>query len=158
MFGHSLGGAVALEACRKSDRFKACADLDGSVWGKVETEGVSLPYLVMLNEPAEAHRPPLAMRKQRDDEWAAVISKKNTRAFIVKISGTYHLSFSDIPLFLPDTELKKVGANIPSQRVLEIVSKVLDEFFSRYLNGGQGIPLKAATKAYKEITVKTYNN
>jgi predicted dienelactone hydrolase len=34
MLGQSIGGAAALESCRVSTRFKACADLDGDVWGE----------------------------------------------------------------------------------------------------------------------------
>lgn len=159
MFGHSLGGAAALEICRSSsDRFKACADLDGSVWGKVETEGVNRPYLVMLNVPGEARRPPEAMRKQRDAEWSAIVSKKNTRAYIVKIDGTFHFSFSDFPFIVPDSLLKKSGADISPQRGYEIISNTLREFFAFYLNEKKGeLPKTAIRKDFKEVGVEVFN-
>jgi len=156
MFGHSLGGAAALEVCRISFRFKACADLDGSVWGKVEMEGVNLPYLVLLNVPTEARRPPAAIRKQRDDEWAAVVSKKKTRSFIVKIDGTFHLSFSDIPFIVPKALLEKHGADLPPTRGLEIITSVLDAFFTEYLNDGKSSPFKILEQ-YKEVAIETYH-
>jgi predicted dienelactone hydrolase len=157
IFGHSLGGAAALEVCRSSTRFKACADLDCSAWGRVETEGVDQPYLVMLNQPGEAHRPPPAMRQQRDDEWAAIISKKKTAAVIVKIAGTYHLSFTDIPFIVPRTLLEQNGADIASHRGFEIITRVLDAFFSRYLSDRSSRPLVMVTKSYREVTIKAYN-
>ncbi len=157
MMGHSLGGAAALELCRSSSRFKACADLDGDAWGKVVTEGVNHPFLVMLNEPGESHRPPSAVRKQRDDEWAAIISKKNVPAFVVKIEGTFHLSFTDLPFVVPEALLKKNGAEIPPQRGFEIITKVLMAFFSERLNYHQGAPLESVTKIYNEVTAKAYN-
>ena len=157
VFGHSLGGAAALEVCRSSTRFKACADLDGSVWGKVESEGINRPYLVMLNVPGAAHRPPPAMRKQRDDEWAAIISRKKTTAFVVKIEGTYHFSFSDIPFIVPESLLKENGADILPQRGFEIITRVLGAFFFHYLNGKNRPTFKTVTNAFHEVTVQTYN-
>ncbi len=82
--------------------------MDGDAWGKVATEGVKHPFLVMLNEPGESHRPPSAVRKQRDDEWVAIISRKKVAAFVVKIDGTFHLSFTDIPFVVPEALLRKM--------------------------------------------------
>lgn len=157
MLGHSLGGAAALEVCRISDRFKACADLDGSVWGKVEEEGVNRPFLVVLNVPAESYRPPEAMRKQRDEEWAAVVSKKKTKAYIVKLEGTFHLSFSDLPFIVPVDLLKKNGADLMPQRGHEIVTGVLREFFSYYFNEKDSTPFSPSIKNFKEAEFKFYN-
>src|SRR6202040_80843 len=123
----------------------------------VETEGVTRPYFVMLNVPGAAHRPPPAMSKQRDDEWAAIISKKKTPALIIKIEGTYHFSFTDIPFIVPRTLLEQNGADITPQRGFEIITRVLDAFFSRYLSDRRGRRLEAITKSYREVTIKSYN-
>jgi predicted dienelactone hydrolase len=111
MLGHSIGGAASLEACRAHSRLKACADLDGDAWGRAESEGVGRPFLVLLNEPAESHRPPVAMREQRDKGWADLIAKKKSAAFVVKVGSTTHYSFSDLPFIVPEALMKKNGAS-----------------------------------------------
>jgi predicted dienelactone hydrolase len=157
MLGHSIGGAAALESCRTSTRFKACADLDGDAWGKVETEGVGQPFLVLLNEPAEAHRPPAAMREQRDKGWADLIAKKKTAAFIVKIGSTNHFSFSDVPFIVPEALMEKNGAFIKPQRGFEIITRVLRAFFSRYVCDREVEPLEVVTKDYPEVSLSVFN-
>ncbi len=126
--------------------------MDGDAWGKVATEGVKHPFLVMLNEPGESHRPPSAVRKQRDDEWVAIISRKKVAAFVVKIDGTFHLSFTDIPFVVPEALLRKNGADIPPQRGLEIMTKVLMAFFSEHLNYNDGVRLESLAKTYNEVS------
>jgi pimeloyl-ACP methyl ester carboxylesterase len=157
MLGHSIGGAAALEACRVGARFKACADLDGDVWGKVETEGVGRPFLVLLNEPAESHRPPVAMREQRDKGWADLIAKKKTAVFVVKIGSTNHFSFSDVPFIVPEALMKKNGAFIKPQSGFEIITRVLRAFFSRYVRDGKEEALAVVTKEYGEVTLRVFN-
>lgn len=157
MLGHSLGGAAALRACQRVARFKACADLDGDLWGKMQAEGLGRPFLVMLNEPPESRRPPVAMREQRDRGWADFMSKRKTTAFVVKVGSTNHFSFSDFPFVIPEPLMKKAGAEIAPQRGLEIITKVLRGFFDQYLNGMNGKPLENAAKAYPEVTLKTFD-
>jgi hypothetical protein len=156
--GHSLGGAAVLGACQRDARFQACADLDGDLWGKMEAEGLGRPFLVMLNEPPESRRPPLAMREQRDKGWAAFISKKKTTAFVVKVEGTNHFSFTDFPFVVPDALMKKNGVEIGPQRGFEIITTVLRSFFSQYLNGGKGEPLEGVAKVYPELTIKAFRH
>ena len=157
MLGHSLGGAVALRACQQDDRFKACADLDGDLWGKMQAEGLSRPFLVLLNEPPESRRPPVAVREQRDKGWADFISKKGTAAFVIKVGSTSHFSFSDFPFVVPEALMKKHGAEIAPRRGFEIITRVLRAFFSRHLLGETGEDLESAAKAYPEVTFKAFD-
>lgn len=157
MLGHSLGGAAAVGACQRDARFRACADLDGDLWGKMQTEWLSRPLLVMLNEPPESLRPPLAMREQRDKGWADFIYRKETQAFVVKVGSTSHFSFSDFPFVIPEAVMKKSGAEISAARGFEIITTVLRVFFSHYLNGGKGEPLEIAAKAYPEVRFKAFD-
>jgi pimeloyl-ACP methyl ester carboxylesterase len=50
VFGHSLGGATALQFCHDDLRCKAGIDVDGAPFGSVIAEGVSQPFLFLLAE------------------------------------------------------------------------------------------------------------
>lgn len=130
--GHSVGGAAALEACRTSKRVTACADLDGSVWGTVETEGVDRPYLLVLNEPNFPNRGPRleAMAKQRREEWKAVIGKQTEPATLLLVSGTNHLTFSDAPFVREQLVQESGGATTDPVRVLRTLSAMLTNYFA----------------------------
>ena len=50
VFGHSLGGATALQFCHDDLRCKAGIDLDGAPLGNVVADGVHQPFLFLLSD------------------------------------------------------------------------------------------------------------
>ena len=50
VFGHSLGGATALQFCHDDSRCKAGIDLDGAPLGSVIAEGVTQPFMFLLSD------------------------------------------------------------------------------------------------------------
>jgi pimeloyl-ACP methyl ester carboxylesterase len=50
MFGHSFGGATALQFCHDDSRCKAAADLDGIPFGTVISEGLKKPCMFVLSD------------------------------------------------------------------------------------------------------------
>jgi hypothetical protein len=48
MFGHSIGGATAREACMTDPRFKACENLDGSFYGEHFDSPLASPLMIQL--------------------------------------------------------------------------------------------------------------
>ena len=50
IFGHSFGGATALEFCHKDSRCKAVLDMDGIPFGSVVPEGLSKPGMFLLSD------------------------------------------------------------------------------------------------------------
>lgn len=155
-FGHSLGGAAALEACRLDARLRACADMDGHPFGRVEEEGVDRPHLVMLNQPEASRRPPPAMGIRRRDEWAARMTRNRAAAYLVTITDTNHYTFSDAPFVVPEEVMRRNGAAIPARRGWEIVTRGLRAFFSRHLRG-QGESVHDVLAAYPEAAVEAFN-
>src|ERR1019366_693603 len=61
IFGHSLGGATALQFCHDDARCKAGIDVDGLPLGSVIAEGVTQPFMFLLSdhrgETADADTP-----------------------------------------------------------------------------------------------------
>ena len=50
VFGHSLGGATALQFCHDDSRCKAGIDVDGAPLGNVIAEGVTQPFMFLLSD------------------------------------------------------------------------------------------------------------
>src|SRR5947209_15017093 len=50
MFGHSFGGATALEFCHEDSRCKAAVDVDGIPFGRVVPQGLSKPCMFLLSD------------------------------------------------------------------------------------------------------------
>src|SRR5207237_2264844 len=50
VFGHSLGGATALQFCHEDARCTAGIDIDGAPIGSVIQEGVDRPFMFVLSD------------------------------------------------------------------------------------------------------------
>jgi dienelactone hydrolase len=138
--GHSLGGAAALQACLSQPLFDACADMDGDVFGDVETTGIGKPILVLLSQPDRRRRPPARdsaesarreefarMGRERDSTWTAICARqRGAPCFVVKLVGTAHFSFSDAPFQMP-SQLRGVGATrTPAEMHRAMTVRLLD--------------------------------
>src|SRR5262249_7269227 len=60
IFGHSVGGATALDGCRRDRRCRAAIDLDGSPLGEVSNAGLAQPAMFIMHEGFEADCPTCA--------------------------------------------------------------------------------------------------
>ena len=51
MFGHSYGGATAVQMLMKDDRIKAAVNMDGTLYGeKIEETGVEKPLMILMGK------------------------------------------------------------------------------------------------------------
>lgn len=57
VFGHSLGGATALQFCHDDFRCKAGIDIDGAPFGTVIKEGLRQPFMFLLSDHARMPDP-----------------------------------------------------------------------------------------------------
>jgi dienelactone hydrolase len=57
IFGHSFGGATALQFCHDDSRCKAGIDLDGEPSGSVVKEGLTQPFLFLLSDHGDLSAP-----------------------------------------------------------------------------------------------------
>ena len=152
MFGHSLGGAAALEMGRVDHRFKACVNMDGYPFGKIPIEGLHQPSLMLLQRPGEPVHISDRMRIERDSLWSAIISKQRTDAYVVTIKGTSHFSFSDLPFLVSDSLMVRNGGIIAPQLGHEIVTHILRAFFSKYFSDANDGVLEDIAKKYSDVT------
>jgi dienelactone hydrolase len=161
-FGHSFGGNAALEWCRSDPRCRAAANLDGGIWTDVGSVGLPRPALqILADHPeftlsgADAVQAGIATdaawhdaeRMLARDGWRA-LDRLASPGHTVRISGSSHLSFMDVP-FLPAPGESPVAGmlaatSIEPERMWRITSDLLLGFFDRYLGvagtTGAGFP------------------
>ncbi len=169
VFGHSLGGAAALESCKNNNRFKACINLDGDPFGKVEEAGFNKPTLILLNEPlfsSERFIKPGSKERwdsmgiERKNMWRNIFLKNNkVPAFAIRISGTNHFSFTDFPFVTHQYyRNSNAGIIINRDRGLLIITRYIRAFFDRYLLNNNLIDISRLTKIYPETNIQLFNN
>jgi pimeloyl-ACP methyl ester carboxylesterase len=93
MFGHSFGGATALEFCHEDLRCKAALDMDGIPFGHVVREGISKPGMFLLSD----HSGEVADPESRDvlAEIQSIYDRLPEGRSYVPMRRASHFSLSD---------------------------------------------------------------
>ncbi|MFL6076292.1 MAG: alpha/beta hydrolase family protein [Mycobacteriales bacterium] len=145
LFGHSFGGASALEACRQDTRCRGAADLDGTLYGPVWRTGLDRPVL-LVGAAGSCVAGGAAGRKRADADCArrtGSLLAHGGEHYVTTVPGTKHLSFADIGLFWvvpPLRLLMPFGAAVRAP--LATTSRYLAAFFGQVL-GGRPAPVLA---------------
>lgn len=130
-FGHSFGGATALEVCRVDTRCRAAVNLDGGLYGGIVTEAAASPLLLMSS--ASSSQLPSAMA-----EWTHMIANADADAYWLELPGSTHLSFTITPLLSP----LLAPEDFDPRAGMRVVDKYLRAFFDTHLRGVETIPLE----------------
>lgn len=135
IFGLSLGGEVAAEACRQESRFRACLAMDVWMPPTVVRSGLSQPTMWITRDA----------RTMRREGWSqadidrtlttirAVFDTMPGDAYLVQVPGMYHQDFSDASLLSPLTRWLGVTGPIDKHRAHDIVTACSLAFFDRHL-------------------------
>jgi predicted dienelactone hydrolase len=123
-FGHSFGGATALEVCRVDPRCRAAVNMDGALYGG----SVSLPAVrpLLLMTSADSDR-----LSKTVGEWAHMIAQAGAAAYWMQLPNSTHLSFTFSELLSP----LLVPKGFEPRAGLHIVDKYLRAFFDLHLRG-----------------------
>lgn len=148
VFGHSLGGATALQFCHDDARCRASADVDGAPLGSALTDGVTQPVLFLLSdhsrEPKSETAPVLAGIR------SIYARLPEGRRFWIVLKGAGHFGFADLaPLPLHIAHFLHI-VPMSGTRQIEITRTCLLAFFDIYLKGA---PASRWTKlgSYPEV-------
>jgi predicted dienelactone hydrolase len=153
VFGHSLGGATALQFCHDDSRCKAAIDVDGAPLGNVITEGVTQPFMFLLSdhnqEPESETRPVNANIRIIYDRQPA------DRRLEIVIRGANHYMFSDDGAMLKSpllmNVLRMLGiVRIDGRRQIAVAAHYIVMFFDVYLKGAPASELQS-DPGYPEI-------
>jgi dienelactone hydrolase len=157
MFGHSFGGATALQFCHDDIRCKAGIDIDGAPFGTVIQDGLKQPFMFILSDHSRDLADP-ANRQIGADIQSIYGSLPNGRFFIT-IRGAHHFSFSDQALLKSQylvRVLTWVGGfgKLDARRGLTITAKYVHTFFDVYLKGAPAALLPSISTQYPEVEVQ----
>jgi len=136
-FGHSLGGAEALQFCHDDSRCKAVIDVDGLPWGSVVKEGFRQPVFFLFSD----HSGDAA-----DDESRAAVANfgslfQHTQSGggPLMIKGANHFMFSDDAVLksrLVMRALRSLGIlKLDGPRQVAISAHYISTFFDATLAG-----------------------
>ena len=133
VYGHSTGGGAAIQFCGTDSRCKAVLGMDPfmrPVSAEVIENGVSQPSFFMFSQA-----------------WADDAGSPSNKLFwqfyphatdnfgVIKIEGTKHYDFSDLPLLSPIAPQLGLKGPLNGKRVTEIVDSYLIDFFEMTMNG-----------------------
>lgn len=141
IFGFSLGGGTAAQACLTDQRFKAGIDMGGMIAGDVPERGVPVPFLFMFEGAYEAfpftpksdvRNMTIEKRLEIEFVWRQFRQMKNSLSrfggYWMVIDGIRHRDFCDAPFFSP---LRK--GNADRYLVCRIIGKYVLAYFDRYV-------------------------
>jgi predicted dienelactone hydrolase len=154
MFGHSFGGAQALQFCHDDRRCQAGIDIDGAPFGSVVQEGLKQPFMFIFSDHSRELSDP-ASRQILADFQSLYDHLPNGRS-LVTIRGAHHFSFSDQAL-LKSHYLMRVFAwvsglgKLEARRGLAITTTYVHTFFDIHLKGAPSSLLTSVCAQYPEV-------
>ncbi|MGH9774543.1 MAG: alpha/beta hydrolase family protein [Candidatus Acidiferrales bacterium] len=153
MFGHSFGGATALQFCHNDPRCKAGIDIDGAPFGSVVEEGLKQPFLFILSDHSR-DRPDPASGKILANFQSLYSHLPNGR-LLIAIRGANHFSFSDQMLLKSQFIIglmRIIGfGRLEKYRGLAITTDYVHTFFDVYLKSAPPSQLTNISKQYPEV-------
>lgn len=156
MFGHSFGGATALEFCHEDARCKAGIDMDGAPYGSVVKEGLRQPFFFLVSDHRRDLRDP-ANRQIQANMNSIYDGLPNGRLFIA-LRGASHFSFSDEIVVKSHILIGLLHAagfgSLDGRRGLGITADYVHTFFGVYLNGEAAEKLDAISGKYPEAEIQ----
>jgi predicted dienelactone hydrolase len=154
VFGHSLGGATAVQFCHDDSRCKAGIDVDGAPLGSVVTDGVTQPFMFLLSDH----------RSEADEETAPILAKirfiydrlPTDRRVEIEIDGANHFMFSDGALIrspLAMRAMHELGiVRLEGSRQIALTAQCIRTFFDVHLKGAPASELKTLSQ-HPEIRI-----
>ena len=151
VFGHSLGGAAAAQSCLEELRFRACANMDGSVGQEVLDSALIQPFLLLR----------AAGQENAESTLTPFFDSLRGIAYRAQLLGAGHNTFSDIGALLARLRLDGLTVDptplqlgtLPADRAYELVSRHLVAFFDTHLRGANS-PTLQAPSAFPEVTLE----
>jgi dienelactone hydrolase len=156
IFGHSFGGAAALQFCHEDHRCRAGIDVDGAPHGSVIRAGIDRPFMFLLSDHG---RESVSEGSQISANIQSIYDRLPADGRQrIEIRGANHFHFSDDGALLKShivlRTLRLLGVvGIDGRRQLVITTYCLRSFFDAYLKEKGASLLKISSPLYPEIEV-----
>ena len=151
IFGHSFGGATALQFCHDDSRCKAGIDVDGAPYGSVVREGLAQPFLFLLSDHGDLSAP-----ENRDvfEKIRSIYDRLPNGRLLLTIRGANHFSFSDQILLKSHYVVRLLQlfqGGLDGRRGLTITTAYVHTFFDVYLKNAPASLFDNLRQAYPEV-------
>lgn len=134
-FGHSFGGATALEVCRVDARCRAAVNMDGGLYGDTANQPTDRPLLLMSSADSGQYTDTM-------DKWSRMMANAEADAYWLELPHSTHFSFTITqllsPFLVPDSFDPHAG--------LRTIDKYLRAFFDAHLREVEALTLGAASE------------
>lgn len=157
IFGASLGGMVAAEACQLDPRFRACLILDVYMPPDVVESGLEQPTM-WISRDAETMRQegwPQEEIQVHQSSMRSVFERLPGDGYLVLVPGMFHADFSDGSLLSPLTSELGITGPIDPDRARHILNAYELAFFDRHLRAMPAQLLDGPPRAYPEVRFET---
>ena len=168
--GHSSGGLVAVAACERDARLRACINMDGGIvtpdrepLADFVDRGLTKPALFLRSHPVYSDED-LAKRSLTRGQWekrgeagnaalADLASRSGANLTQASISPSGHFSFSDAPFVMPTAISRFGGKILAPRRSWLVVTRTLRAYLDHELAGRGGGP-SSLVGEFPELTLK----
>ena len=157
-FGVSLGGIVAGVTCLREPRVRACLMMDATMATDVVAAGLAQPSMWITRDAAS-----MRFERQRAGGWPeaeieahqtsmrAVYESLPGAGYFVRVPGTFHVNFTDIPNWTPLAARLNLAGPMDGQRAHDIINAYSLAFFDRHLLGRPAKLLDGPAEQYPEV-------
>lgn len=158
-FGHSFGGAAALEACRSDQHCAGAVDLDGTQYGSVVHTGLDRPMLLVGSENScvtGTCQPSDPADQSSRDTARALLAASKGPIWCYQLDGAEHFNFSDYGSYYLAAPLRSqlaLGA-IDGDDALAITDAYLAAFVEHVARGRVEPLLAGRSSPYPQVEVQ----
>ncbi len=150
IFGHSFGGATALQFCRDDQRCKAGVDIDGQPFGSLIQTCVNIPFMFLLADHSQESD---SLSNRIKSNIDTIYNRLPTSRVWIYLRGARHFNFTDDALLKERFVSRLFGAlgSIGERRGLQVEASCLRTFFNVYLKGVTTTKIKDLSRKYPEV-------
>jgi dienelactone hydrolase len=153
MFGHSFGGAQALQFCHDDSHCKVGIDIDGAPYGSVVQEGLKQPFMFIFSDHSRELSDPAGKKIHSDIQ--SIYDRLPNGRLLITIRGANHFSFSDQMLLKSHYLLRLLRlfgfGRLEGRRGLAVTAEYVSTFFDVFLKGAPADLLDKPSQHYPEV-------
>jgi dienelactone hydrolase len=152
IFGHSFGGATALQFCHDDRRCTAGMDIDGMPFGSVIQEGAAQPFFFLMSDHTNEFS--TAEGRQVLTDIHSVYDHLQSAHHAVMIRGANHFTFTDQMVTKSSYFIRAfllVTGGPAAWRGLAITRAYIHTFFDVYLKGAPVPELPQLRQSFPEV-------
>jgi len=148
-YGHSTGGGAVIQFCGSDARCDAVLGMDPfmrPVSAELIEGGIKKPSFFMFSQAwADDMGSPSGVL------FGRFIRKTENNLGVIRIEGTRHFDFSDLPLFSPIAPQLGLKGPLNGKQVTRIVNSYLVDFFEMTLSGKPSAQFDGGFEEYVEV-------